>query len=274
MNENNVTLSIVTITFNDLNGLVDTVASVDAVFEKTSRRQSFQHVIVDGGSTDGTPSYLVQLRGAHRVSTVVISEPDDGVYDAMNKGVRLASGVFVLFLNSGDMFHDGVLLDEVLAECNSSSLIEREAGMAYSSRVRSGPLESLVIPRNVSETMPRMPTIHQSMLYKRVILLHIPYHMDCKVCGDFDNFARILKAGYYFRPVECILSVFYVGGLSSQSPLRLFRESVGITRKYFPASCAMRFSQTARLLISLTLFQVFFCLGRFLQWVKLVSSAC
>jgi glycosyltransferase involved in cell wall biosynthesis len=87
--------SLITIAYNDLNGLRRVVASVD---EQNNR--DLEHVIVDGGSTDGTSEYLESLRGTpwRRWS----SEPDGGIYDAMNKGISRSSGRLVMMLNAGD----------------------------------------------------------------------------------------------------------------------------------------------------------------------------
>jgi glycosyltransferase involved in cell wall biosynthesis len=96
-------ITVITVTRNNLDGLRRTFASLAA--------QDFryvQHVVIDGGSSDGSVEWLATNRVFE--DTVVVSEPDNGVYDAMNKGARLATGELLNFLNAGDVFaHPGVL---------------------------------------------------------------------------------------------------------------------------------------------------------------------
>ncbi|GAA4556764.1 glycosyltransferase family 2 protein [Pseudonocardia xishanensis] len=89
--------SVVTIAYNDLAGLRRTIASVDA-----QQFTSYEHLVVDGASTDGTVEWLRGL--AENPARTIVSEPDDGIYDAMNKGLRSARGEIVIIMNSGDTF--------------------------------------------------------------------------------------------------------------------------------------------------------------------------
>ena len=95
--------SIVTITYQNLLGLEETLESVQA-----QRCRDFEHVVVDGGSTDGTADWLQQ-----NFDGVWLSEPDRGRYDAMNKGARMAKGTYLWFLHAGDAFGDALVLDRV-----------------------------------------------------------------------------------------------------------------------------------------------------------------
>ena len=100
-------VTVVTITWNNASGLRRTVESL-----ATQDFHGVQHVVIDGGSTDGSVEWLAD----HRVfeDTVVVSEPDRGIYDAMNKGAALATGSLITFLNAGDAYaRPGVLRDAV-----------------------------------------------------------------------------------------------------------------------------------------------------------------
>ena len=101
-----VTFTVVTIALNDLAGIQQTFKSLA---DQTHR--NVQHIIVDGGSTDGTAEWAV----GHPVfaDTVVASEPDRGIYEAMNKGLKQATGDLVAFLNSGDQYADATVLEMV-----------------------------------------------------------------------------------------------------------------------------------------------------------------
>ena len=100
--------SIITVTYNAEKVLEDTIQSVIS--------QTYHHIeyiIVDGASKDGTLSIINRYRS--RIHTVV-SEPDKGLYDAMNKGIALASGDYLCFLNAGDCFHDDDTLQQMVHE--------------------------------------------------------------------------------------------------------------------------------------------------------------
>ena len=90
-------LSIITVAFRNLEGIVKTHASLAHLAQAGDI--SFEWIVVDGGSSDGTSAFLEGLNGEHRLRYV--SEPDKGIYDAMNKGIAMARGRFALFLNSG-----------------------------------------------------------------------------------------------------------------------------------------------------------------------------
>lgn len=95
-------LSIVTINYNNLNGLIKTVESV---LSQTSKE--FEYVIVDGGSTDGSAKYISECAESELdIKIKWVSEKDTGIYNAMNKGIRMSEGNYLQFLNSGDYLVD------------------------------------------------------------------------------------------------------------------------------------------------------------------------
>jgi len=99
--KNKYLLSIITIVKNDAEGIESTIKSVI-----NQDRSIVEYIIVDGGSTDGTINIIGKYK---EYINQFVSEQDDGIYDAMNKGVRLANGESLLFLNSGDIFVDTVI---------------------------------------------------------------------------------------------------------------------------------------------------------------------
>ncbi|MGY4783668.1 glycosyltransferase family 2 protein [Rhodococcus opacus] len=106
-------ISVITVNYNDHDGLVETTESL------TKQRDcTYEHVIVDGGSTDGSADFIDEYR--KRDSRVVaVSEPDDGIFDAMNKGIRMASGDVVVFMNAGDLFTGDDTLSFVASDYQS-----------------------------------------------------------------------------------------------------------------------------------------------------------
>ena len=97
-------ISIITITFNDLDGLKKTIDSIDKNYN--SLITNINHIIIDGNSTDGTKMFLGNNLTERSINTIIISEPDSGIYDAMNKGITICNNMYILFMNAGDTFYD------------------------------------------------------------------------------------------------------------------------------------------------------------------------
>lgn len=99
------TLSIITVNFNNNDGLRDTLSSI-----KKQTFSSYEHIIIDAGSTDGSLKTIKQYAENNSHVTFWISEPDKGIYDGMNKGIDHANGEYLYFLNTGDLLTDDVLI--------------------------------------------------------------------------------------------------------------------------------------------------------------------
>lgn len=120
----NPTISIVTVVWNNLEGLKITAASI-----ATQIGAQIEHIVVDGASQDGTVEWLKKYEPSY--PTLLISEPDDGLYDAMNKGLRMATGDLVLFLNGGDSFCSSDILGFVSDEWRNSDWQWAYGGINY-----------------------------------------------------------------------------------------------------------------------------------------------
>lgn len=104
-------LSIITINYNNAQGLQRTFDSV--------RRQTFadyEHIIIDGASTDGSIEEIRKYENETNAKVVVVSEPDQGIYNAMNKGIAQASGEYLNFLNSGDCYYEASSLEKIFSK--------------------------------------------------------------------------------------------------------------------------------------------------------------
>ena len=108
-------LSIITINYNNLEGLKKTFESV---FMQTY--QDFEYIVIDGGSTDGSKEYIAE--NADKINYWV-SEPDKGVYHAMNKGIMKANGEYLLFINSGDELFENNTIEKSLSNLHTEEII-------------------------------------------------------------------------------------------------------------------------------------------------------
>ncbi len=102
-------LSIITINYNNVAGLSKTIDSI----VKQTQKTNFEHIIIDGLSNDGSVELLKSYSKKHN-NTICLSEPDDGIYNAMNKGLSKAKGEMVAFLNSGDVLASNIILERLV----------------------------------------------------------------------------------------------------------------------------------------------------------------
>ena len=165
-----MTLSIITINYNNLSGLRKTVESV---FAQTYC--DFEYIIVDGASTDGSKEYLDTISAGktsgnqktYRFTHLqIVSEPDTGIYNAMNKGIRLANGEYCLFLNSGDFFVASNVLEMVFSQLVNADILCAKCNVSDKGKViwTSNP------PHNVTfGTLWFVGLAHQSTFIKRAL---------------------------------------------------------------------------------------------------------
>ncbi len=204
------TLSIVTVTRDDASGLRQTLASL----ERQSAYAEVELVVVDGASRDDTREVLSRLAG----NAVIISEPDRGVYDAMNKGWRRSTGRVVQFLNSGDVLLNDGSLQAVLAwlraepECHWGIA---GAMHAYGGERAVGPIANL--PHHPwRHALGLQPHCHQSSFFSRAILEVMGgYSEEFDFVADFD---LILRCGIVSSPItlEKPIVLYEGGGMSSR----------------------------------------------------------
>ena len=183
-------VSIVTVVRNDPVGLEKTI---DSVISQDYRR--IEYVVVDGASTDGT---LEVLKRRQASVNAWISEPDGGIYQAMNKGVSLASGEYVCFMNAGDTFANS---DTVSRMFHPYPEVELLWGDCIVEKQRS---EEYDCARNVVPRLHRQMTVsHQSLFTRRAILLKRPYDESFRIAADYDFLCERLLAGapWEYRPI-------------------------------------------------------------------------
>lgn len=200
-------LSIITVNLNDAAGLARTLGSIAA--------QTFtdrEVIVVDGGSTDGS---LDVLRSSDGVVTSYVSERDEGIYDAQNKGVRRASGTYCLFLNAGDALASSDVLARTLASAPTEDILygdvifEDGAGQR---RVEEMPGE-LTLPFLMRTNLPHQATLVRRGLFERLG----PYDASLRIAADYEFLLRaIVVHGATTRHVPAPLAIHVLGGLSSR----------------------------------------------------------
>ena len=179
-------ISIVTVCFNSENTIKDTI---DSVLNQTYG--NIEYIIIDGGSIDGTVEF-VQSYG-DKIARFV-SEPDKGIYDAMNKGIALATGDIIGILNSDDFYIDELVIEKVVKE------FERNIDCLYADLVyvRSENLNKVVRYYDSSHFSPSkfaygwMPAHPTFFVKKDIYNKHGVFRTDLKIAADFDLMVRFL----------------------------------------------------------------------------------
>ncbi len=199
-------LSIITINYNDKEGLLRTLSSCDLQMER-----NFQHIIVDGNSTDGSLEIITAYK---HTNCKKIIEKDNGVYDAMNKGIQIATGDYILFLNAGDEFYE----DESLSQAFKN--IDNNSAICYANvLVRSENGEYLQEhPEPLTFEFFRERTLcHQSTFIKRELFeTYGLYRTDILISSDWEFFLRaIFLHGVTVQKLHFTSSIYYLGGMSS-----------------------------------------------------------
>jgi glycosyltransferase involved in cell wall biosynthesis len=221
MNPSTPKVSIITINYNNLEGLKRTVESV-----VNQTWQEFEYIIIDGGSTDGSAEYI-ESQSEH--INYWISEPDKGIYNAMNKGIAQATGEYLLFLNSGDHFYCNTVLQENIEHLQKHDLIyfNIEVAGAISSEIVSYP-DKLRFSDLCFGTLCHQSTFIKNTLFHTVGL----YDENLKIASDWKFFILALF-NYHcsYVKIDKTVSTFYLGGISSQIGFSEEREEVLI--EYF-----------------------------------------
>ncbi|MBQ9665537.1 MAG: glycosyltransferase [Bacteroidaceae bacterium] len=189
-------VTIVTVTRNAMEALQRTVQSV-----KSQTFHNYEYVVVDGASTDGTVAWL--QNGAD-VPIRWISEPDDGIYDAMNKGGRMSKGEWVIFMNAGDCFVANDVLERVFTPMPNADVI-------YGDVVKNGVVKKASSPRNAH----RMYFCHQSCFVRRSCLLEYPFDIRHKMSADFKQMKQLGLAGKSFLQLDFPIANFDTTGVSN-----------------------------------------------------------
>lgn len=216
-------LSIITVVYNSEQFIERTIQSV-----LNQTYKNIEHIILDGGSKDKT---LDIINNYNDQIAYWKSEPDKGIYDAMNKAQNFAHGNYVMFLNSGDEFCDHQVLENIFKNSSSDvyygdTVITDEQGNALRNR-------RLRPPQNLTWKDFRfgMLVCHQSIIIKRA--LSQQYNTKYKIAADIDWAIRSIKSAQTITNTRINISKFMEGGMSSQHHKRGLQERFEILSKHF-----------------------------------------
>lgn len=219
--------SIITVTYNAAKVLEDTIQSI-----VTQTYKNVEYIIIDGRSTDGTLGIINKYR--NHIHTV-ISEPDQGLYDAMNKGIRLATGDYLCFLNAGDCLHEddtlqlmthsitGTALPDILY--GETDIVDSEGHFLHKRRL-SAP-ETLTW----KSFKKGMLVCHQAFFVRRD--LAEPYDLHYRFSADFDWCIRIMKKAKVLHNTRLTLIDYLNEGMTTQHHKASLKERFRIMTKHY-----------------------------------------
>ncbi len=215
----NPLISIITITRNAADVIIPTMKSV-----KEQEFSDFEHIIIDGASSDRTLALAVEY-GTDNLR--IVSESDKGLYDAMNKGLRLARGKYVIFLNAGDAFHSPDILPLYAREA-----VENDADIVYSDTVIVDSSRRIIGPRHLSAPLvltehsfsDGMLICHQAFMARRELCPK--YDLSFRFSADYDWCIKVIDRS---RPkhrifLGCVGIDYLSDGLTDKNRMKSLRE--------------------------------------------------
>jgi glycosyltransferase involved in cell wall biosynthesis len=228
MNKSLPKISVITVTYNASKTLENTLLSV-----VNQSYPNLEYIIIDGGSTDGTVDIIRKY--SDKIS-YWISEPDNGVYDAMNKGTKVATGDFCYFLGADDTLLvdlTTIEFEKYLGDIIYGDVLWGDTGLAYNGRFTKHKL----LMDNIC---------HQSIFYPSQVYKNYSYNTAYKTLADWDLNMK-LWGEYTFHYIPCIISHFNFGGVSSNGDKAFEKDRLRLIYKYFGLNSVVYYIVRSRL---------------------------
>lgn len=215
-------ISIISVTYN---AVINIEKMIDSIIHQNNL-SSFELIIIDGGSKDGTVDIIKRYQ---QYIDYWISEPDKGIYNAMNKGIEKATGDYVYFLGADDYLNDGAL-DKVLQYLDGKTDII--CGKVYL-------IDKLLKIKKISgkflskqEILNGQMAPHQGMFMKRKLALKYKFNEEYRIASDYELFLRAILDGAKVKFIDLIIANYSIQGVSSTNIEKLKNEYISILKKY------------------------------------------
>ncbi len=225
-------LSIITITYNAEQFLERTIQSILAQTD-----QNFEYIIIDGKSKDGTLAIAEKYKSS---VNKLISEPDKGLYDAMNKGLKNATGDFVWFMNAGDEINDKEVVAQILnvLRISKSENIDVLYGDTFfvdnDGNIQG--LRSEITPHRLPQNLKwqdmklGMLVCHQAFIARKSIT---PFYMENNLSADIDWEIECLKRAKKIQYLDFVVAKYLTGGISNKQLKRSLLDRYEVLNKHF-----------------------------------------
>ncbi len=211
-------ITVVTICYNSKNHIKETITSV--LNQSYSNKE---YIIIDGASTDGTLEIIEPFR---KHIDIFISEPDNGIYHAMNKAVSKSSGEWVIFMNAGDVFVDNSILKQV------SYSLNKDIDVLYGDILvlKNKKLEVKEAPPEIND-FHRMPFCHQAVFTSTSLLKEYPFDEKYHLSADFKFYKQLQLNNFRFQKTPIPITVYDRTGISNSQRTKGLSENIAIIKE-------------------------------------------
>ena len=212
-------ISVITVVYNRVASMEDTILSVI-----NQEYANVEYIVIDGGSTDGTLEIINKY--SDRISKYV-SEPDNGIYDAMNKGIALASGDWINFMNCGDRFASNTAFSFFQKGALDADIVYGDAIIQYPGFESPWPI------LNLKDMWKRAAFCHQACFTRTEVMKEFKFDLSYSVSADFDFLYRAWRLNLRFRYVHELICYYdFREGASITNQFRSLRERKAAVLKH------------------------------------------
>lgn len=218
-------ISIITVVYNNKNNFIRTL---DNIRNQTYR--NIEYVVIDGGSTDGTVKII---EDNNDFIDKWISEKDEGIYDAMNKGIDIATGEYICFMNAGDIFFENNTIEKVFKSYENADVYYGDTELLDESGKSWGTKQLKKTPEHLKwqDMIDGMVVTHQSLIIKKTLIPK--YDLSFQYCSDIDWTIKILKKANFIYNTNLIITSFLMGGYSRKNTIKSLFERFKILSGHF-----------------------------------------
>lgn len=225
-------ISVITINLNELKGLKQISKLLESYHE-------VEWIVIDGESNDGSQEFI---RSNKSISKYKI-ERDQGIYDAMNKGINLFTNDYAIFLNSGDKL---INIEKLISLLKT----EKSEIIFFDSKKRYKYMDYYRSAKDIDFIEYGMPAIHQSIVYSKTLLKDTPFDTSYKISSDYAQIATIYNKNPISKKINIPISVFESGGISTIKSNVVYKECQRVQREILKISEFKIFFYNIRRLIS------------------------
>ncbi len=196
-----IEFTIITVVKNNLDGINRTIRSINS-----QQFENFEHIIIDANSTDGTSDFISKNIN---LKTIHIRESDTGIYDAINKGIKISKGKYIGLLHSGDIYFADNILKNVSKNLHDFDYVF--GNVAYFKKKRIKRLWNYIQFKKLNP----FKIAHTSLFIKKKIINDLNYYnQDFKISSDTDFLIKLSKKSYKYKKIEDYLIYMETGGVS------------------------------------------------------------
>lgn len=192
-------VTIITVCYNAIITIEDTILSV-----LNQTYDNIEYIIIDGDSKDGTTDIIKKYKNE---ISLWISEPDKGIYDAMNKGIHLAKGKWINFMNCGDSFYS---VDTIKQIADGLSFNEQTDVIYGNCVININDRRYMVIPENLKCISNHLPFCHQCTFVKASLAKTYPFDLNYKFVADYNFFYHMYKKGHPFLYINIPIANYQI----------------------------------------------------------------